>query len=114
GFCWGGSMTNQVAVHAPDLTAAVPFYGGQPDPEQVPQIKASLLLHYAGLDDRINAGIPEFEKALEKAGVEYKMFMYEGAGHAFFNDSRAERYHEKAAQLAWKRTLAFFKEKLKT
>ncbi|MBD3413434.1 MAG: dienelactone hydrolase family protein [Candidatus Aminicenantes bacterium] len=114
GFCWGGSMTNQVAVHAPDLTAAVPFYGGQPDPEQVPQIKASLLLQYAGLDDRINAGIPEFEKALKKAGVEYEMFMYEGAGHAFFNDSRAERYHEKAAQLAWKRTLAFFKEKLKT
>ena len=112
GFCWGGSMTNQAAVHAPDLDAAVPFYGSQPEPEDVPKIKADMLIHYAGLDERINAGIPEFKAALDKAGVDYKMYMYEGAQHAFFNDSNPDRYHEEAAKLAWKRTIAFFKEKL--
>ena len=111
GFCWGGGMTNQVAVNAPDLTAAVPFYGRQPDAADVPKIKASLLCHYAGLDERINAGIPAFEEALKAAGIEYKMFMYEGAGHAFFNDT-GSRYHKEAAEMAWKRTIAFFKEKL--
>lgn len=111
GFCWGGGVTNQVAVNAPDLTAAVPFYGRQPDAADVPKIKASLLCHYAGLDERINAGIPAFEEALKAAGVEYQMFMYEGAGHAFFNDT-GSRYHKEAAELAWKRTIAFFKEKL--
>ncbi len=114
GFCWGGGMTNQVAVHAPDLTAAVPFYGRQPDPKDVPKIKASLLLHYAGLDERINAGIPEFEEALKKASLEYQLYMYEGAAHAFFNDSNPDRFHKQAAELAWKRTIAFFEEKLKT
>jgi carboxymethylenebutenolidase len=113
GFCWGGGVTNQVAVNAPDLTAAVPFYGRQPEAEDVPKIKASMLCHYAGLDERINAGIPAFEKALEAAGVEFKMFMYEGAGHAFFNDT-GSRYHKEASGLAWERTIAFFKEKLKT
>jgi carboxymethylenebutenolidase len=113
GFCWGGGVTNQVAVHAPDLTAAVPFYGSQPDSEDVPKINASLLCHYGSLDERINAGIPEFEKALKQAGIEYKMYMYEGAKHAFFNDTRPERYHEEASKLAWERTIAFFKEKLK-
>jgi len=113
GFCWGGGMTNQVAVRAAGLAAAVPFYGRQPAAEEVPQIKAALLLHYAGDDRRINEGIPAFEAALKKAGVEYHLYMYEGAGHAFFNDSRPERYHAEAARLAWERTLAFFREKLK-
>ncbi len=113
GFCWGGGMTNQVAVNSPDLVAAVPFYGRQPAPEDVPKIKASMLLHYAGLDDRINAGIEAFEAALKQASVEYKLYMYEGAGHAFFNDT-GSRYHKDAALLAWERTIAFLKEKLKT
>jgi len=113
GFCWGGGVTNQVAVNSPDLKAAVPFYGRQPVSEDVPKIKASLLLHYAGLDERINKGIPEFEAALKEASVDYKIFMYEGAGHAFFNDT-GSRYHEEAAKLAWERTIAFFTQKLKT
>ncbi|GAI97841.1 unnamed protein product [marine sediment metagenome] len=113
GFCWGGGVTNQVAVNSPDLTAAVPFYGRQPAPEDVPKIKASLLLHYAGLDERINAGIEAFEEALRKASVEYRIYIYEGAGHAFFNDT-GSRYHKEASQLAWKRTISFFNEKLKT
>jgi len=113
GFCWGGGVTNQVAVNSPDLKAAVPFYGRQPASEDVPKIKASLLLHYAGLDTRINAGIEAFEAALKKASIDYKIFMYEGAGHAFFNDT-GSRYHEEAAKLAWERTITFFKEKLKT
>ena len=112
GFCWGGGVTNQVVVNSPDLKAAVPFYGRQPASEDVPKIKASLLLHYAGLDERINKGIPEFEAALKEASVDYKIFMYEGARHAFFND-RGSRYHEEAAKLAWERTIAFFKQKLK-
>ena len=113
GFCWGGGMTNQVAVNAPDLDASVPFYGRQPAPEDVPKIKASVLCHYAGLDERINAGIEAFEAAMKKAGIEYKIYMYEGAKHAFFNDT-GTRYHEEAAKLSWKRTIAFFKEKLKS
>ncbi|MBN2244315.1 MAG: dienelactone hydrolase family protein [Candidatus Aminicenantes bacterium] len=113
GFCWGGGMTNQVAVRAPELTAAVPFYGSQPKPEEVPNIKAALLLHYAGLDERINAGISAFEAALKTAGIEYKMFMYEGAAHAFFNDT-GSRYHKEASELAWKRTIEFLNKKLKT
>lgn len=112
GFCWGGGMTNQVAVNSPDLAAAVPFYGGQPASEDVPKIKASLILHYAGLDERINAGIEAFEAALKEAAVDYKIYMYEGAGHAFFNDT-GTRYHKEAAQLAWKRTISFLIEKLK-
>ena len=113
GFCWGGGMTNKVAVNAPDLAAAVPFYGSQPAVEDVPKIKASLLCHYAGLDNRINAGIEAFEVALEEAAIEYKMFIYEGAGHAFFNDL-GSRYHKEAAALAWSRTIKFFNEELKT
>jgi carboxymethylenebutenolidase len=113
GFCWGGGMTNQVAVNAPDLAAAVPFYGRQPAAEDVPKIKASLLCHYAGQDERINAGIPAFEEALKKASVDYKMFMYEGCGHAFFNDT-GSRFNKDASLLAFERTIAFFKEKLKT
>lgn len=113
GFCWGGAVTNQVAVNAPDLAAAVPFYGSQPAAEDVPKIKAAMLIHYAGDDERINAGIPAFEEALKKAGVEYAIHMYEGAGHAFMNDT-GQRYNKDAAELAWKRTVAFLKDKLKS
>jgi carboxymethylenebutenolidase len=112
GFCWGGAVTNQVAVHSPDLNAAVPFYGRQPAAEDVPKIKASLLLHYGGLDERINAGIEAFEAALKKSSVDYKLHIYEGAAHAFFNDT-GSRYNEEAAKLAWERTIAFFNGKLK-
>jgi len=114
GFCWGGGVTNQVAVNSPELAAAVPFYGAQPAPEDVSKIKASMLVHYAGQDERINAGIEAFEAALKKASVDYKIFIYEGAGHAFFNDTNATRYHKEAAQLAWQRTIEFFNKKLKT
>ena len=113
GFCWGGGMTNQVAVNSPDVQAAAPFYGRQPASEDVPKIKASLLVHYAGDDERINAGIPEFEAALKEASVDYEIFMYEGAKHGFFNDT-SQRHHEEASKLAWERTIAFFREKLKT
>jgi len=113
GFCWGGAMTNHVAVNAPDLDAAVPYYGGQPKTEDVPKIKAPMLLHYAGNDERINKGIPEFEAALKNAKIEYQIFIYDGAEHAFNNDSNPQRYNKEAAELAWKRTIDFFKEKLK-
>jgi len=112
GFCWGGAMTNQVAVNAPGLDAAVPYYGRTPEAGDVPKIKAPVMAHYAGDDTRINEGIPAFEEALKKAGIEYKIFVYEGAQHAFNNDS-SERYNEQAAKLAWGRTVGFFKEKLK-
>ena len=113
GFCWGGGVTNQVAVRAPDLTAAIPFYGSQPASEDVPKIKAAMCIHYAGNDERINAGIAAFEEALKKASVDYRIFLYEGAGHAFFNDANPSRYHKEAAELAWTRTVSFLKEKLK-
>jgi carboxymethylenebutenolidase len=113
GFCWGGGVSNQVAVNFPDLKAAVPFYGRQPASEDVPKIKASLLLHYAGLDERINEGITAYEAALKESNVDYKIHMYEGAQHGFFNDT-TPRYHEGSAKLAWKRTIAFLKQKLKT
>ena len=113
GFCWGGAMTNHVAVNAPDLDAAVPYYGSQPTAEEVKKIKAPLLLHYAGNDERIDKGIPEFEAALKDAKVEYTLYMYEGAQHAFNNDTNPERYNKEAADLAWKRTIEFFKKKLK-
>jgi carboxymethylenebutenolidase len=113
GFCWGGGMTNQVAVNDPDLNAAAPYYGRQPDPEDVPKIKAAVMAHYAGEDARINAGIEAFEKALKESGIDYQIFIYEGAQHGFNNDSNPGRYHEEAAKLAWKRTIGFFKEKLK-
>lgn len=112
GFCWGGAMTNQVAVNAPDLDAAVPYYGMPPKDEDVEKIKAPILAHYAGNDERINAAVPAFEAALKKYGKEYQMFFYEGAGHAFNNDSNPERYNAAAAKLAWGRTIDFFKKKL--
>lgn len=113
GFCWGGAMTNQVAVNAPDLDAAVPYYGRQPAVEDVAKIKAPIMAHYAGNDQGINAGIAAFEEALKANKKEYQIFMYEGANHAFNNDSNPQRYNEEAAKLAWGRTIGFFKEKLK-
>ena len=113
GFCWGGAVANQLAVNSPELIAVVPFYGRQPAPEDVPKIKASLLLHYAGIDEAINGGIPAYEAALKKASIDYRIYMYEDAKHAFLNDTNAERYNKEAAELAWQRTISFFKEKLK-
>jgi carboxymethylenebutenolidase len=113
GFCWGGEMANRVAVNSPDVLGVVPYYGAQPAAEDVPKIKASLLLHYAGDDARINNGIPTYEAALKKANVNYKMYVYEGAKHAFNDDTRPDRYNKEAAQLSWQRTIAFLKEKLK-
>jgi carboxymethylenebutenolidase len=112
GFCWGGAMANQLAVYVPTLKAAVPFYGRQPDAADVPKIKAAIQLHYGGLDERINAGIPAYEEALKKAGTNYQLFVYEGVQHAFHNDTAPTRYNETAAKLAWSRTVAFLKEKL--
>lgn len=113
GFCWGGGMANEVAVNSSDVLAAVPYYGMQPASNDVPKIKASLLLHYAGIDERINKGIPEYEQALKKASINYKLYMYEGAKHGFNNDTWADRYNKEAAQVAWQRTISFLKEKLK-
>jgi carboxymethylenebutenolidase len=112
GFCWGGGTVNTLAVNAPDLAAGVAYYGAQPNPDVVPQIQAPLLLHYAGEDARINAGIEAYRAALEAAGKEFTIHMYEGAQHAFNNDTSEARYNKEAADLAWGRTVAFFKEKL--
>lgn len=113
GFCWGGAMTNQVAVNSPDLNAAVPYYGRQPSAGDVAKIKAPLMAHYAENDAGINAGIAAFEEALKKNNKEYQIFSYPGTGHAFNNDTNPDRYNEQAAKLAWQRTVGFFKEKLK-
>jgi carboxymethylenebutenolidase len=112
GFCWGGALANQLAVNVPDLGAAVPFYGRQPTKEEAAKIEAPLLLHYAGIDERINAGIADYEQALKEAGVDYTIHMYEGANHAFHNDTNATRYDQDAAELAWSRTIEFLKEHL--
>jgi carboxymethylenebutenolidase len=112
GFCWGGGVVNQLAVHAPDLAAAVAYYGSVPDAADVPKIKAKLLLHYAGLDERINAGIPAFRKALETAKIDHQIYVYEGANHAFNNDTSEARYNKQAADLAWSRTIEFLKSAL--
>ncbi|WP_234734357.1 dienelactone hydrolase family protein [Tellurirhabdus bombi] len=112
GFCWGGAMSNQLAVNYPDLKAAVAYYGRQPDAAQVPQIKAAVMLHYGGLDERVNAGIPAYEEALKKAKIPYELYVYEGAQHAFNNDTAPTRYSEVAAKQAWERTTKFFKEKV--
>jgi carboxymethylenebutenolidase len=113
GFCWGGGMANQLAVHVPTLAAAVPFYGPQPAADDVPKIKAKLQLHYAESDERINAGIAAYEAALKKAGVDYTLYMYPGVQHAFHNDTAGVRYNEQAARLAWGRTVEFLKSTLK-
>jgi carboxymethylenebutenolidase len=113
GFCWGGGMTNALAVAAgPDLLAAAPYYGAQPSAADVSKIKARIVLHYASNDERINAGIPAYREALDKAGVTYQLYTYEGAQHAFNNDTAAARYNKPAADLAWSRTVALFKETL--
>ncbi|MDZ4072363.1 MAG: dienelactone hydrolase family protein [Sediminibacterium sp.] len=113
GFCWGGALVNQLAVNVPDLKAAVAFYGRQADVADVPKIKAALQLHYAGLDERINAGIPAYEEALKKNNVKYELYLYEGVNHAFHNDTSGARYNEAAAKLAWKRTLDFWAANMK-
>ncbi|HRV84494.1 MAG TPA: dienelactone hydrolase family protein [Saprospiraceae bacterium] len=112
GFCFGGWIVNMMAVRIPELKAAVPFYGGQPAAEDVPAIQAPLLLQYAGLDERVNAGWPAYEAALKANGKEYQVYIYPDTNHGFHNDT-TPRYDEAAAKLAWERTIAFFKEKLK-
>ncbi|MER2536962.1 MAG: dienelactone hydrolase family protein [Rhizobiaceae bacterium] len=111
GFCWGGGAVNNLAVAAPDLKAGVAYYGAQAK-EGIDRIQAALLLHYAGQDERINAGIDAYKAALQAAGKEATFHIYEGAQHAFNNDTSAARYDKAAADLAWERTIAFFKEKL--
>ena len=105
-------MVNQLAVADPELNAGVVFYGASPQSDQVPSIQAPLQLHYAGLDTRINASVPDFEAALKAAGKEYTLYTYEGAQHAFHNDTNGARYDAKAARLAWGRTIDFLREKL--
>ena len=112
GFCFGGWISNMMAVKVPDLQASVPFYGGQPDSELVPQIQAPLLLQFAELDKRVNEGWPAYEEALKQNKKEYKAYMYPGVNHGFHNDT-TPRYDEEAAKLAWNRTIDFFEDKLK-
>jgi carboxymethylenebutenolidase len=112
GFCFGGWIANMMAVRIPDLAASVPFYGGQPAAEDVPKIKAPLLLHYGELDTRVNEGWPAYEAALKENKKEYTAYMYPGANHGFHNDT-TPRYDKAAAELAWQRTIDFFNQKLK-
>ncbi len=111
GFCFGGWISNMMAVRIPELKAAVPFYGGQPSTEEVPAIQAPLLLQFAGLDERVNAGWPDYEAALIENNKEYIAHMYPDVNHGFHNDT-TPRYDEEAATLAWSRTIKFFKEQL--
>ena len=111
GFCYGGGVANAAAVAYPELKAAVPYYGRQPDPADVPRIEAALLIHYAGLDDRVNEGWPAYEAALEAAGTNYEAYIYPDVNHGFHNDS-TPRYDEAAAELSWERTLAHFRQHL--
>ena len=113
GFCFGGWISNMMAVKIPDLLAAVPFYGGQPSVEEVKSIQAPLLLQYAALDTRVNAGWPAYEEALKENKKEYKVFFYPNVNHGFHNDT-TPRYDKEAAELAWRRTITFFKEKLRS
>jgi carboxymethylenebutenolidase len=113
GFCYGGSMANYLATRLPDLDAAVPFYGGAAPIDQVPKIKAKLMLMFAGEDERVNATWPAYEAALKEAGIGYKAYVYEGAQHGFNNDT-TPRYDEAAARKAWKRTVTFFKRNLRS
>jgi len=113
GFCFGGGMVDLMALNSPDLAAAVAYYGPIPaDKSKVKDIQAPLLLHYAGLDTRLNEGIPAWEEALKANNKKYTLYMYEGANHAFNDDTAGPRYNKAAADLAWGRTLAFFKENL--
>ncbi|MDQ0640356.1 carboxymethylenebutenolidase [Pedobacter sp. W3I1] len=112
GFCWGGGMANKLAVNDPKLQAAVAYYGAQANAADVPKIKASIMLHYGGLDERINAGIPAYEQALKDNKIDYKIYIYDGVNHAFNNNTSPTRYNEAAAKLAWSRTIDLFKQKL--
>lgn len=112
GFCFGGWISNMMAVKVPELKAAVPFYGGQPSAEMVPDIQAPLLLHFGELDSRVNAGWPAYEEALKANNKTYTAHVYPNANHGFHNDTTA-RFDEEAAKLAWDRTIAFFQENLK-
>lgn len=113
GFCWGGAMANFLAINVPNLKAAVAFYGKQGKTEQVPQIKAALQLHYAENDERVNAGMKEYEEALKANNIAYEQYIYQGVQHAFHNDTSAARYNADAANLAWTRTVSFLKKYLK-
>ncbi len=112
GFCWGGGMVNRMAVASPELGAGVAYYGSQAPADQVPSIKAPLMLHYAGLDERINAGIDAYKAALDANGKTYELHMYDGVNHAFNNDTSSARYDKAAADLAWSRTVEFLKKNL--
>lgn len=112
GFCWGGGGINDLAGAEPGLAAAVSYYGRQPSADKVPSIKAALLLHYAGLDERIDAGIPAYEAALKQAGKTYEIFVYPNVNHAFNNDTNEARYNKEAADLAWSRTIGFLRKYL--
>ncbi|NTF06520.1 dienelactone hydrolase family protein [Agrobacterium rubi] len=112
GFCWGGGLVNRLATKSQGLNAGVAYYGAQPPAEDVPVIKAPLLLHYGGLDERINAGIDAYRKALEANGKTFEIFVYDGVNHAFNNDTSSARYDKKAADLAWGRTVDFFRKNL--
>jgi carboxymethylenebutenolidase len=112
GFCFGGGIVNLMAVRLPDLAAGVPFYGAQPPTDQVPNIKAPLLIHYAGLDTHVNEGWPAYEAALKANHVDYTVYIYPNVNHGFHNDT-TPRYDKAAAELAWQRTIDFFSEKLK-
>ena len=111
GFCFGGWVSNMMAVRVAELSASVPFYGGQPSSEEVEKIQAPLLLHFGELDKRVNAGWPAYEEALSEKGKEYAAFIYEKANHGFHNDTTA-RFDKDAAALAWNRTIDFFNKNL--
>jgi carboxymethylenebutenolidase len=113
GFCYGGSIANMLATRVPDLAASVPFYGGQPKAEDVPNIKAAMLIHYAENDERVNAGWPAYEAALKANKIRYEAFIYPGTQHGFNNDT-TPRYDQAAAKLAWQRTVDFFNKHLKS
>ncbi len=112
GFCWGGGMVNRLAIAEPNLKAGIAYYGQQPDAAEVGKIEAALLLHYAGLDDRINQGIAAYEAALKAAGKKYELYVYPDVNHAFNNDTNEARYNKAAADLAWQRSIAFLKREL--
>jgi len=111
-FAGGGGLVNDFATKSPELKAGVAYYGAQPQAADVPNIKAALMLHYAGLDDRINAGIDAYKKALQESGKDFQIFIYDGVNHAFNNDTSSARYDKKAADLAWSRTVEFLKKNL--
>jgi len=112
GFCWGGSMSHTLATRLPDLKAAVPFYGGAPNPSEAAKVKAAILAQFAENDQRVNDSWPPYEAALKAAGATYEAHTYPGTGHGFNNDT-TPRYNEQQAKIAWERTVAFFKKHVK-